>query len=306
MVSRMCRPAPRALSALALALVLASCADSHGRGDRDAGALSDAARVPLPDAGTAPVPDAAAAVDAALDPTCGPRAFDLLCLDHVSAGEPTTVQLVARSGTDCFCEQHLACSARIVSEGVLAIDTSLCPASPACFACHDEAAGACELPALTEGTWRVTIDGEEALELAVVPAGVLPERADVCIRGAITDSCGAIFMPSRFEVGRACHPDRVAPGTRAEIHVFDACGGCVQRGPCEVTVLESMILVRATRMPNSCDIACPPVCNPDEHVCVTPPLAAGGYRVVVDGLPTDESTTIEVAAGPPGVETCLP
>ena len=52
----------------------------------------------------------------------------------------------------------------------------------------------------------------------------------------------------------------------------------------EVTVVDNTIRVAATRMPNGCDLVCPPVCRFDEHVCLTPPLAEGSYIVVVEGL----------------------
>lgn len=248
--------------------------------------------------------DAGPRRDAPIDPSCGPRPLDLLCLDHIPAGRPTSVSItLGLDEGECFCEQALTCEARIIGDRTLALSTALCPETPICRACEGPPVGTCDLPAMEAGTWRVEVNGEEAMDLVVTDA--FPERADVCIRRAVVDSCGATWMPSRFEVGRACHPSAVGAGQRATIRVFDACGGCTQRGPCEVTVFENTIRVHSTRLPNSCDIACPPSCEPDEHVCITPPLAPGRYDVAIEGLPAGSSTVIEVAPGASGEELCV-
>jgi hypothetical protein len=155
---------------------------------------------------------------------------------------------------------------------------------------------------------RVRVNGEDAFDLRVTPADVLPERADVCVRTAQIDSCGAVFSPELLASDRACHTSWVPIGTRVPIRVEDACGGCHQIGPCTVTVLDSTIVVRPTRLPNACEIACDPVCIHTEHVCVTPPLREGRYIVSVQGLTvTDDGppSTIEVSAsGGVAVEEC--
>lgn len=242
--------------------------------------------------------------DSSLPIDCGLRPLDILCFDHVRAGTPTDVTIALGLDEGCFCDQDLTCEVSILSPGRLHLSTALCPEIPICRACEGTPVATCRLPALTEGPWAVYVNDERALDLAVTPADVFPERADVCIRRSVVDSCGAIWEPQAFEVGRACHPEAAQPGVSVPIHIYDACGGCWQRGPCNVTVFDDIIRVSATRMPNSCDIACPPFCNPDEHVCLTPPLAPGSYRVIVEGLPTDENTTIDIRGGASGGETC--
>lgn len=312
---------PCLFAPLALASLVAGCFDSYGPGGRpDAGGLGDYVcnccgvevlagsaadcvsgicdpycLFPPPDAGT----------DAPLDASCGPRPIDVMCFDHVPAGRPTTVSVaLGVDGADCFCEQDVICTAAIIGDHVLSLSTSLCPLVPLCRACTSPASGTCTLPAMAAGAWRVVVNGDDAFALDVTPSDVLPEPADVCLTTATSGSCGAIWPPAGFDVGRACHDDRTTPGTRLPIRVYDACGGCTENGPCEVTVLEHSIHVSATRMSIGCELVCPPVCTFDEHVCYTPPLEAGSYTVAVDGLAIDEATTVEVGSGLTGTETC--
>jgi hypothetical protein len=276
-----CRLAP-ALTILSLA----GCYASHG-GPGGAGV----------DAGTA--------ADVPLDPSCGPRRVDAICLDHVRAGVATEITVPLGELEDtCFCDQDIRCDTAVVRPGTLALTTYLCPELPVCRACAPSATGRCTLPPLTAGTWQVEINGARSLELTVVPADVLPERADVCIRRAIDDGCGTVWPATTFDVSHVCHEASIQPGERAHLRIHDACGGCMLRGPCEVTVVDGFIRARATRMPSGCDLACPPGCFDDEHVCITPPLAEGEYRVIVEGLAVDESTTIRVEAGADGGEAC--
>lgn len=250
-----------------------------------------------PDAG--PLPDAG---------SCGPRAAEVVCFDHVRAGTPTSVDItLVPTDDDCFCEQELTCEVALDPSGGLGLRTALCPETPICRACFGPPVGSCELPALDEGPLRVNIEGEPALDLTVTPMDVIPERADVCVRTAQIDSCGAIWDPMQFVSDRACHPSWVLPGARVTIDVQEACGGCMQIGPCEVMVLDRTIFVRPTVLPNSCDIACDPACHHTEHRCVTPPLEPGLYTVAVDGLTvTDDGppSTIDVSPMGVSVETC--
>lgn len=235
---------------------------------------------------------------------CGPRPLDLLCFDHVRAGVPNEVAItLALSDGECFCEQALTCEATITGPRELALRTALCPEMADCRACGGPPTGTCTLPAMEVGTWHVTVNGEDALDLLV--SDVLPEPANVCVRRAVIDSCGANWDPAGLFVGRACYPSAAPGESPVEIQVFDSCGGCVQRGPCEVVVMDDVIRVRATRLSNACDLACPPSCEPDEHRCFTPPLPPGSYRVEIEGLSSDEPPTIEVGPGLSGPETCV-
>lgn len=242
--------------------------------------------------------------------SCGERPIEVVCFDHVAAGRETTVEVTLDpAGEECFCGQEITCEPeRTGASSVLALRTALCPEHPICRACESAPVGACALPPLAEGPMRVRVNGEDAFDLEVTPADVIPERADVCVRTAQIDSCGAVFAPELLQSDRACHTSWVPTGTRVPIRVEDACGGCHQIGPCTVTVLDSTIVVRPTRMPNSCEIACDPVCIHTEHVCVTPPLREGRYTVSVQGLlVTDDGppSTIDVSpSGGVAVEEC--
>lgn len=318
---RSCRFAPVVL-ALSAAASTAGCFASYGLGheapDGGAGpsdyvchccgltvlasgpaACSAACAPHCRDAGPATRPDAP------LDPSCGARPVDVVCFDHVPGGRASQLTVtLALDPSECFCDQGFVCTATVTGPRTLELSTSLCPETPICRACERAPVGVCELPALEPGRWHVRVNDEDALDVDVTPPDVLPERADVCVRRAMSDGCGAIWSPTPLVVGRACHPSAVPAGTRAAIRVHEACGGCSQDGPCEVVVVDGTIRVRATTLPNSCDIACPAVCMDTAHTCLTPPLAAGSYRVVVEGLPSSEPSPLDVGV-PSGPETCI-
>jgi len=278
MSSRMCLLAP-----LALGLALSGCYDSSGRD---------------PGADAAPI-----RVDAGLDPSCGARVLDLACFSHLAAGTPVPIEIAMGLGDDCFCDQDIACAARVTGDRELSIDTQLCPEVPLCRACGERTEGTCELPGLDEGRWHVVVNGESSMHVDVLPTGVIPERGATCIRRAIVDGCGASGEAQPFEVARACHPAAVPVGARADIVAFDACGGCQQLGPCRVDVFDDVIRVSPSRLANACDIACPPVCVEDPHVCVTPHLDAGTYRVLIEGVGIEGR--IDVGTGAPPDEVCF-
>ena len=241
--------------------------------------------------------------------SCGSRPIEVVCFDHVAAGRGTTVEVTLDpTGDERFCGQGISCTPeRVGASSVLALRTALCPETPICRACESAPIAARTLPPLAEGPMRVRVNGENAFDLTVTPADVLPERADECVRTAQVDSCGAVFEPALLESDRACHAGWALPGSRVAIRVEYACGGCQQIGPCTVTVLDSTVIVRPTRMPRSCEIACDPVCIHTEHVCVTPPLREGLYAVSVQGLlVTDDGppSTIEVSATGTPREEC--
>lgn len=314
MRSSSCHFASVLLVSFGLSLLLAGCYRSHAAGfECDccgvALILSDPARcTPLECAPSCAAVGEAGVTrpDAPLTGECGLRPLDLLCFDHIRAGTPTEVAItLGLDASECFCDQELTCEASILTTGRLQLTTALCPETLVCRACAGPPVATCRLPPLTEGLWGVYVNDVQRLDVTVTPADVFPERADVCIRRSVVDDCGTIYDPEPFDVGRACHAEVVSPGVPVPIRVYDACGGCVQTGPCEVTVFDDLIRVRATRMANSCDFVCPPVCHLDEHVCLTPPLAPGRYQVLVEGLSVDENTSLEVVPGAPsGGEAC--
>ncbi len=272
--------------------------------------VANASQCPAACAGLCEGVDAGTPIDA--DPgTCGERAVEVVCFDHIRAGEVSSLEVTLQPREDdCFCGQEIACEqVRILGvDPVVALESELCPETPICRACESPPVSTCALEPLPEGLTRVRINDQDAMDLFVTPPDVMPERAAVCVRTAQIDSCGAIWDPTGFESDRACHPSWVPTGTRVTIDVQESCGGCMQIGPCEVVVLDDTIRVRPTRLPNACDIACDPSCRHDVHTCVTPPLEDGRYTVVVEGLVvTDDGppSTIDVSpSGGVAVETC--
>jgi hypothetical protein len=307
----------RSFLCLIVPLLLSGCPDSHGLlGDagRDAGGPSDYLCECCPGvsvlAGSASACSVAClglcgAADAgSLPGTCGLREVELVCFDHVRVGTPTSVEVTYAPDGDCFCAQEITCDARIVEPGRLALTTALCPERPVCRACEGPPTGTCALPPLpTPGRWLVEVNGRATMELDVVPPDVLPERADVCVLGAPAGGCGD-YTPEGFTVGRACHDSWAAPGTRVPIRVTEQCGTCTSVGPCEVTVVDGSVFVSPTQMQGVCGLVCPDICMLNERTCWTPPLAPGLYTVVIDGLPSGETTAIEVSDGGTSVETC--
>lgn len=230
-----------------------------------------------------------------------------MCFDHVTVNEETVVDLTyVPDETECFCAQAITCNVAVVAPGRLAISTSLCPEMPTCRACEGPPVAHCAIPPLpTPGTWLIEVNGRTSMELDVLPEGVLPERAAVCERHAPPGGCGD-YTPRAFDVGSVCHSANTSPGRHVPIRLTEACGGCQSQGPCDVRVVEDVIFVAPTRMNSECGFDCPDVCARNEHVCWTPPLAAGRYRVVVDGLVIDDAATeIMVGDGGLAVETCI-
>ncbi|MBN8611017.1 MAG: hypothetical protein J0L92_10560 [Deltaproteobacteria bacterium] len=334
-----CQWVPASLAFLGVVFGLAgcSCGDTHVRDDAgaavadsdlrvDAGGPSDylceccvgvsrlvanASECPAACAGLCEGADAGPPGVDAPSATCGERAVEVVCFDHVRAGEATSLEVTLQPRPDdCYCGQALRCEqVRIVgADPVIALESELCPETPTCRACEAPPVSTCALEAMPAGRTRVRINDEDAMDLVITPPDVMPERAAVCVRTAQIDSCGALWDPSVFTSDRACHPSAVRTGTRVTIDVEEACGGCAQIGPCEVMVLDDTIRVRPTSLPNSCEIACDPACRHDVHTCVTPPLEDGLYTVVVEGLVvTDDGppSTIEVSSdGGLSTEVC--
>lgn len=247
---------------------------------------------PRPD-GHRPMPDAG--------PHCSPREATLSCFSHVTAGRTQTVAIAMGGEDECYCGEGVACHAARGSEPrTLELTTSQCAGPFLCSGCFQFIEGTCELPPLEEGSWRVNVNGEYAYDLDVLPSGVTPERGETCVRSAARDeSCGGVEPePAGDRHGIVCHDDGVTPGTRVPLRVTDGCGGCgALAGPCTVDVFDDVIRVRPSTVFSRCDYACPAVCEPREDICWTPPLEAGTWRVVVDGIEGYEST-LEVGTEP--------
>ena len=294
---------------LLLALALSGCFGSHGNeraadaGPRaDSGFETDGAAPPL-DAGPGPHP-----VDAGPFPsdgglTCSDDRATLTCLSHVSAGTEARVGIVLGGDGRCFCGESVGCIAERGPDRTLSIRTAVCAGAILCDACFPFLEGQCVLPALEEGAWSVEINGRYAYSLDVLPAGVAPERGEVCIRSAADDHCGG--PPNDpVVVDTVCHPSGAFAGERIPIRISDSCGGCgVTAGPCVAETFDDVIHVSPTRIEADCDADCAAVCEPEEHLCWTPPLEAGTYRVIVDGIDGYEPT-ITVGGGGDPTEVC--
>lgn len=322
---------PTVLAATVLAVSLAGCGDSHSRDDggpaldtgtaRDTGQQADAV---IRDyvceccpgvtvLGGSPESCSLACAGRCNDAgvSCGPLAAQVVCFEDVRADRPIEVEVtLTPTGRDCYCDQAMSCQELFGGHDGVSLETGLCPEIGECRACQPPPVGSCALAPREGGTERVRIQGLDAFDLEVAAADVPPSGARTCVRTAQVDACGAVWAPTALSSDRACHPRSVRAGTRVSIRVEDACGGgCTQIGPCAVTVTGDLIVVNATRMPNACDIACEPVCEHTEHVCVTPPLTAGLYNVLVPGLMTEGgselTTVLEVTeSGFSGSEIC--
>ncbi len=233
---------------------------------------------------------------------CEDRPLDALCdYSHVTAGvrQDLPVLFGAPSGDECFCPELLQCEATIVEDGVLELRTQICREPGfACEACMPFVEGRCSLPPLTEGTWRVTMDGASAFELAVASPDVLPEWGRSCDTpaNAATDGCGTLWPPRDARPGSVCHQGDAYTNERVAIEVTHDCPPCnAPAGPCEVTIFDDVIRVETSTLDPACDIACPPACFPRTDTCLTPALPEGLWRVQVAGLEGYESQ-IQVGA----------
>lgn len=244
---------------------------------------------------------------------CEERALDAICgYSHVVAGSRQELPVLfgSPSGGDCFCPELLQCEATIVEDGVLELSTQICT-EPGffCEACMPFVEGSCSLPPLTEGTWKVTMDGVDAFELGVSSPDVLPEWGRSCDTPAATadEGCGVVWPPRAANADSVCHPASAYAMDRVPIEVTHDCPPCyAAAGPCEIDIFDDVIRVRPTTLDAACDITCPPVCNERVDTCLTPQLPEGTWRVQVAGLDGYEST-IEVGelTGGPTV-TCGP
>ncbi len=316
-----CRLAPAAspaaiLLSLSLAALAPGCFESRGReepsmrcdccgtsvvarpGEGCGAGVCDPFCGPRPDAAR---PRDAGPLDAGAD--CGARIADVVCSEDVRAGEPSTLEVVMGLGEDCFCGQDIACEVSIEGPRVLSLRTSLCPLVPICRACAPHATGTCDVPPLEVGEWTVRLDGRPARTLIVAPSDVPLEWSPSCVRRSLDDGCALGASPEQFSIASACHASGASEGQRLLIQVTDECGGCTQVGPCAVDVQHDIVHVRPTRLANTCEIACPPACFEQVHVCLTPPLAAGDYRVLVHGaLPTE--SRLRVGPGADSRQIC--
>lgn len=286
----------------------AGCFGSHGGGPPgDAGADSarpDSARPDgsAPADATPPRPDATAP-DATMPPPPPPRECDLVratraCLDGgvVPPGVPFALPIAVGGDGSCYCEENVECDARIVDAGRLELTTSVCSRGDVCDACFPWLDSHCDLPPLDEGAWQVSINGHAAFPLFVEEPAPSIEPVTRCYEAAVPVPDGTFCpfpgaaLPSGSEI---CYPASAPVGEALRITVTETCAGCDDySGGCAVTVVGDAIEVRALTRACECPScgACPEICMREEVVCHTPPLEAGSYRIMVDGVRLDTIT----------------
>ena len=231
------------------------------------------------------------------------RALDVICPHAVRAGAETTIPVAFGGSGECFCNQRLHCLVQRAEEPFeLELRASMCSDGPICGACFPYLEATCTLPPLEEGLWTVRDQGETAFVLRVVPEDVMPEWGLACISPRAPDAlgCGVAWPPiDPVLANRVCHPGGAGVDQRVALTVTDTCGSCgTMPGPCNVEVFDDVLRVRPTRVESQCDIACPDICMPVEHTCVSPPLPAGDWRVFLQDVET--GTRLRVPA--PGEE----
>nr|MDQ3037074.1 hypothetical protein [Myxococcota bacterium] len=180
MLRTLCRIAP-----LALLLPIGGCFGSHGLDGSDPD--SGTHRAPPPDGGSdtcdccgTPVGIRAgeSCFSGVCDPWCGvveidagpgacpPHAIDVACSSaSIAADRPQRLEVLVGGEDACLCGETITCTARVEAPGVLALDTGLCASPAFCEACQPFVEGSCALPPLGAGTWRVRVNGHDAMEL---------------------------------------------------------------------------------------------------------------------------------------------
>lgn len=293
------------LASLAVA-VLPGCYLFHG-GERatpaprpaaDAGPPAPGAR----DAGPSPIPE----LDAG-PLVCPAVRADATCLESflVAPGRPFSLPY---SFDTCGCCVETECAVSVDrATQTLSLVTTLCPDPCDCSACVTPT-GACEVPALERGAWRVVVNGAPAFELPVFEDGGLVPPPPACATYAEIDTCGAPFsepLPGTPWSETPCIAPR-AFGTLDAIDVHHDCWGCGDlQGPCIATLTERFtddlppggdLHIAPTRYPTACDVDCPDVCTEATRTCIVPALRRGDfYRVFVG-----DRSVRSFVAGEPG------
>lgn len=276
-----------------LALVASSgCYLSYGVDDVDAAArdasVRDAAApdaLPLLDAGRDAAPDAGL--------VCPVVRADYVCLDHFAAqpGRPFSLPL---SYATCGCLNQAECSVAVdPASQTLRLTTTLCTSSALCFAC-DTPTTSCEVPALAEGNWTVTVNGSAAFMLPVrAESDDVP--APACVDFAEPISCdGDLSLPgSPTTTLVACVGQTPGSPATYTIEATDPCGGCTSESTCTVRLEPRYtddlppggeVFVEVNQYYDSC-VDCLPTCERTTRVCAIPPLVSGDfYRVHIEGV----------------------
>lgn len=255
----------------------------------------------------------AATLDASLPPPmCPAHVPDRVCvLEDTGAVPPGVPYSLPIAVEGCYCSETFTCAAAITAPNVLSLSIGLCPSLADCDGCVPTIEGRCELPPLTEGNWRVLVNGAPSFDLPVaVPTPGFVARPVCFVPAPPPEPAYDCEWPGTFFTAPAtvCHPAAAPAGQSVTIRVAHECAECFDvAGACTVAIEADRIVVQPTERQCGCATcgACPDVCFRLETTCRTPPLSPGRYQVDVLGLPGGGGATIEVTAdGTMGGEIC--
>lgn len=292
-----CRVVPLAT----LCAFLPGCFLAHGQDpERDAGR-------PLPtDAGPPPPPPPFdAGPPPPIDPRCAPRALDFACTDtgtgSVPVGVPYALPIYVGDGTGCFCGESIDCRAAVTGPGELSLETALCGSDDDCGACLPYVRSTCALPPLSEGVWRVHVDGRYAFPLSASDDAPGLGPVDACASTPVGDeACGWTAPERPATVLQACFAAEAQAGQPTAVTVEDLCVPCGSVvGPCVVQRVADELRVVPTWVAAACDAPCRGMCDRQVYTCAIPPLPAGAYTVRVDGLPEPGRLLVSEGGGVP-------
>jgi hypothetical protein len=289
--------------AVLLTLLAVGCYRAHERGDAGRELAIDAGRDGGRDSGRDAGRDAGidagsdAGIDSGICEGAIEERIDNVCsfdrLGAIPAREASSLYLwYAR----CSCGRM--CNASVRGDRV-ELDTFTCPVP--CDECSND--GACELPALEEGDYRLVLDGEDV--------GVLPVRVRDLDRGtfcfavphrATVSSCD--WPPSAVVPTRLCHRSLEDVGTFVRFDLeLDCDAGCALPASCTARLEARTIFVTPGTV--SCSSECPPCAERNRISCASPPLRTGDYRVIVEGAGLISHFTVRDVFDP-GPTICTP
>jgi hypothetical protein len=292
------RAVPRRAIFLAVALVLTpGCWLFHGRGDPSTGA-PDAGwhSTPVYDAGHIFI-DAPDSFDAARPDAppsglrCEPQRADVSCFESFLVAPGRAFELPF-AFDQCGCCIDTECAVAIdASTQTLSLTTTLCPDPCDCDACVLPT-GACSVPPLEEGLWRVVMNGAAAFELPVFGDGGRTPPPPACASYADVDRCEPAFPFAGMPVppSDACVTTGRSRSTLDLLRVHEPCSSCgLLAGPCYAALVPrgtddlppgGDLHVDASEYGTACDVDCPDVCVPQDRECIVPALVPGDtYRV---------------------------
>lgn len=282
----------RALSSL---LLLVGCFRQHGVDDdppRDAAPVAvDAALV---DAGSPTVDAAPVAPDASPPGDCRPvAALAQACVEGDPAAfiEPGVRVWV----DDCHCGGELRCDVES-GDTIAWLEVSVC-GEGICRACTEPEEVFCPLPDASID-WQLHYGGQPIFELGTQPSDGTLCQTRGSLGGGLCDFPGTDWAPDEL-----CFPAAtVDEGRRYPLSVAGEVSCVYEPGPCEVELDDATRTLFVRPRLRACDEGAPTWgCIGDsarlERTCLTPPLRAGSYTLVVDGRAVGELATGADAPG---------